>query len=147
MRSDSLTSFAYVGVDDGKDEPPEIYIAYRPGALDDTTPIPPGGTAQLRNLQTGKWCRLATLTADVLVPKSCGDQGILCDQDSPSSATVLTYTGTGMSYNGVPLVPVPPSSTLVLLLGSSCAPPGSEQLTFPSATMREPPIAGACLQC
>ena len=50
VRNDNRTNFAYVGPNDGKQQPPEIYYAYRPANPKDPTPIPPGGTAQLKNV-------------------------------------------------------------------------------------------------
>ena len=54
-----------------------------------------------------------------------------------ATATILTYTGSGLSYNGVPLVEVPPSKTLVLSGDAACTVPGGDKLTFPPATLRE----------
>jgi hypothetical protein len=148
VRNDNLTNFAYVGPNDGKQQPPEIYSAYRPENPNDPTPIPPGGTAQLKNAQTGKYCRIAQLPATyplsqpiassgarhlLQVPSSCATQGVLCDQDTISTASVLTYTGTGMSYNGVPLVQSPNSKTLLLSSDPACTVPGGDKLTFPPA--------------
>ncbi len=45
---------------------------------------------------------------------------MLCDQTSPTTASVLTYTGSGLSFQGVPLVHSPGSVTL-LLANSSAA--------------------------
>jgi hypothetical protein len=71
------------------------------------------------------------------VPSSCATQGVLCDLDSPTGATILTYTGYGMSYNGVPLVQSPNSKTLLLSSDPACTVPGGEQMTFPPANLCE----------
>ncbi len=110
--------------------------------------------------QTGKYCRLAQLPSTyplnrpvtqissfksskstsrglLQVPSSCATQGVLCDLDSPTGATILTYTGYGMSYNGVPLVQSPNSQTLLLSSDPACTVPGGDQMTFPPANLCE----------
>ena len=140
VRNDNLTSFAYVGANDGRQEPPETYIAYRPGDPSSSTPIQPGETTQLKNAQTGKYCRLVPLPPGFPSPNArCNTQGMLCDQDSLATATTLTYTGSGLSYNGVPLVEMPPSRTLVLSADPACTLPGGDKLTFPPALLGELP--------
>jgi hypothetical protein len=46
---------------------------------------------------------------------------MLCDMTSPAQATPLNYTGVGVVYNNIPLVPVGPGGTLVLN-GSAAGP-------------------------
>jgi hypothetical protein len=65
VRSDNLTNFAYVGPNDGVTTPPEVFFAYHPDNLSNSTAIAPGETTLLRNAQTGKvglvgcaWCKL-----------------------------------------------------------------------------------------
>ncbi len=147
VRNDNLTNFAYVGPNDGKTDPPEVYIAVRPGNPTDPTPIQPGETAQLQSTQTGKYCRLAQLPAGFVTPATCNTQGILCDQDSLATATILTYTGNGLSFNGVPLVVLPPSMTLVLSADPTCTVPGSDKLDFPTASLSEWQRGGDAVQC
>ena len=137
VRNDNLTNFAYVGPDDGKQQPPEIYTAFRPANPNDPTPIQPGETTQLKNTQTGKYCRLAQLAPGIVSPATCNTQGVICDQDTIATATILTYTGSGLSYNGVPLVEAAPSKTLVLTADPACTVPGGDKLAFPPATLRE----------
>ncbi len=137
VRNDNLTNFAYVGPNDGQQQAPEIYSAHHPANPSSTTPIQPGETTYLRNLQTGKYCRLATLAGITVSPSTCSTQGVLCDQDTTAAATILTYTGSGLSYNGVPLVQVAPSKTLVLTADPACTVPGGDTLTFPLATLCE----------
>jgi hypothetical protein len=48
---------------------------------------------------------------------------------------VLTYTGSGLSFNGVPLVVLPPSMTLVLSADPACTVPGGDKLTLPPASL------------
>ena len=115
------------------------HTAYRPANPADPTPIQPGETTQLKNTQTGKYCRLTQLPAGYVSPTTCNTQGVICDQDTIATATILTYTGSGLSYNGVPLVEVAPSKTLVLSADASCTVPGGDKLTFPLATLRELP--------
>ena len=164
MRNDNLTNFAYVGPEDGITQPPEVYMAYRPSSPTNTTPIQPGETTQLMNMQTGKYCRIAQLPANyplnkpgsrpqrtpssvssagsgrhlLQVPSSCITQGVLCDQDTIATASILTYTGTGMSYNGIPLVQSPNTNTLVLSADPACTVPGGDKLSFPPATLSFP---------
>jgi hypothetical protein len=137
VRNDNLTNFAYVGPNDGVQQAPEVYTASRPGDPTSPTPIKPGETAQLQSTQTGKYCRLAQLPAGFVTPATCNTQGILCDQGTLATATVLTYTGTGLSFNGVPLVVLPPSMTLVLSADPACTAPGGDKLTFPPASLSE----------
>jgi hypothetical protein len=143
VRNDNTSSFAYVGPNDGVQQAPEIFTAYRPSAPTDPTPIQPGETTQLRNAQTGLYCRLATLPAGTVSPSTCNTQGVICDQDTIATASVLTYTGSGLSYNGVPLVEAAPSKTLVLSADPACTVPGGDKLAFPPATLRELP-EGRC---
>ncbi len=125
-RNDNGTNFAYVGKGNGT-SPPEMYTAYHPGNEDDPTPINAGETTILKNVETEKYCRLAPL-----VPQTtCNTQGMLCDQLEPSTATILTYTGTGLAYNGVPLVQLPVTGTLVLSSDRKCREPGGDKFTFP----------------
>ncbi len=172
MRNDNLTNFAYVGPNDGQQQPPEVFYAFRPADPADPTPIQPGETAQLKNAQTGKYCRIAALTSGyplskpisvlskkaklpprgvaaasfrakispsgrhlLQVPSSCATQGVLCDQDTIATSSTLTYTGLGMSYNGVPLVQSPNSRVLLLSSDPSCTTPGGNLLTFPPAAL------------
>ena len=161
VRNDNLTNFAYVGPNDNQAQPPEVYNAYRPANPADPTLIQPGETTQLRNVQTGKYCRLAQLPSTypmaaarltkstgnsagitakrglMQAPSSCATQGVICDQDTIATATILTYTGSGLSYNGVPLVQSPPSKTLVLSSDPACTVPNGAVLSFPPATLCE----------
>jgi hypothetical protein len=131
VRNDNPTNFAYVGKGNGT-TPPEMYIAYHPGNEDNPTPINAGETTIFKNIETGLWCRLAPFTPQT----TCNTQGMLCDQASPAKATILTYTGNGLTYNGVPLVQLPVSGTLVLRSDPQCGAPGGEKLTFPPGEAR-----------
>jgi hypothetical protein len=134
VRNDNLTNFAYVGPD-GSSDAPAVYVAYRPGSLTDATPIQPGETLQLKNLETGKFCRLAPLPAGLVSTSTCSTQGVICDQDSMDGAAVLTYTSSGLSYNGVPLVAAAPSNTLVLSADPACSTSsgGTQLIIVPAA--------------
>ncbi len=133
VRNDNVTNYAYVGKGDGK-TPPEMYIAYRPGRLDSPDPIMAGETTIFKNIETGLWCRLAPFSPQA----TCRIQGMLCDQSSPSGATILTYTGTGLAFQGTPLVQQPVTGTLVLSSDPSCREPGGDKFTFPPAPL--PPL-------
>ena len=39
---------------------------------------------------------------------------MICDQPTPDTATVMTYTGSGLSYNGIDLVASAPGQPLLL---------------------------------
>lgn len=79
------------------------------------------------------------------VPTSCATQGVLCDQDSATTATILTYTGSGLSYQGTPLVQSPGSATLLLSADPACSVPGGDKLTFPAAVLCEWHIVAAAV--
>jgi hypothetical protein len=91
-----------------------------------------------RNVATGKFCRLAPVPAALApqlgAPEACATQGMLCDLDSPAESTIFTYTGTGLKFNGVPLVETP-SRTLVLSGDPACSIPGGDQMGFPPANL------------
>jgi hypothetical protein len=107
IHANSLTSFARQASGDGSSLPEQFY-AYNPLNLTDTTPIQPGQTTILKSRQTGQYCHLAPL------PGNPSLQGVVCDQATAATATVLTYTGAGLKYNNVALAPTGPGSTLVL---------------------------------
>ena len=181
VRNDNATSFAYVGPNDGAQQPPEVFYAYHPANPSDPSPIDPGETAQLKNAQTGKYCRILQMPAAyplgtsptgaagrkartapppssrkaralqpprparhtsrglLQTPSSCATQAIICDQDTIATATILTYTGSGMSYNGLPLVQSPVSKTLLLSSNPACTVPGGDKLSFPPAALSRKP--------
>ncbi len=60
-------------------------------ACTDSSPPP------LRAPQTGKYCRVAADPAD-------SKTKVICDQDTPATATPLTFTGYGVEYQGQPLI-------------------------------------------
>ena len=86
VRNDNGSSPAYLGAGNGT-TPPEIYTAYHPGALGSSVPIQPGESAILTNAQTGLYCQLRGL------PTNSSQLGMFCDQPTPNTATVMTYTG------------------------------------------------------
>ena len=100
-----------------------------------------------RNVETGKFCRLAAVPAQLALqlgaPKACATQSMLCDLNSPADATVFTYTGAGLKYNGVPLVQTP-SRTLVLSSDPACSIPGGDQMGFPPAALARKLPASRC---
>jgi hypothetical protein len=93
-----------------------------------TVPIQPGETAILQNEQTGQYCQLRGL------PSNSTQLGMFCDQPTPATATVMTYTGSGLSYQGQPLVAAGPLAPL-LLSNTTTVPPGpmDDNLSFPPA--------------
>jgi hypothetical protein len=153
VRSDNTTGFTYVGGGDGSTLP-EQYVVYSPLNEGSTVPIQPGETAIIRNLQTGLFCRLAPMQAgyplSVPVPlrlgrallassagvaatsvsAKCTTFGILADQPTAATATILTYDGYGMRYQGVPLVQSPGTATLILSNATECSIPGGNLLSF-----------------
>jgi hypothetical protein len=74
------------------------------------------------------------------VPSSCATQGVICDQDTIATASILTYTGNGLAYNGVPLVQSPVSKTLLLSSDPACTVPGGDKITFPPAILSPPSL-------
>jgi hypothetical protein len=165
VRNDNLTNLAYVGSGDGS-TPPEQYLAFRPQAPGNTAPVSLGETLILRNLQTGLLCRLVPVPAGyplsvplpggrrsralgllaagadiglMAVPASCATYGVIADQLTEATATVLTYTGWGMSYQGVPLVQSPGTRTLILSSRAECSVAGGQKLGFPLAPPLLPP--------
>ena len=108
--------------------PPEQYVAYHSDPLDPSL-IMPGDTCIFKNVQTGLYCRLAPYPAGG--SNTCLTEGVLCDKSKVEDATVITYTGTGLSYNGVPLVQTPITNTLVLSSDPTCKVPSGELIYFP----------------
>ncbi len=54
--------------------------------------------------------------------------GVLCDQ--MLNGTTLTYTSTGLSYQGTPLSIDPTTKTFILGSDSSCRPNNTDKLFF-----------------
>ena len=115
VRTDNATSGAYPGTGTGS-TPAEQYMAFHPSDLADRTPIDPYQTAILKSQQTGLYCRLAPL------PSNASQTGMVCDQPTAATATPLTYTGDGLSYNGMALVSPGPGQPL--MLDNSTSPAG-----------------------
>jgi hypothetical protein len=136
VRSDNTSNYAYPGNGTGI-TPPEQYLAYHPGNLIDGSPIDPYETAILRNVQTGLYCQLRPL------PSNATQIGMICDQPTPATATIMTYTGDGLSYNGNALVSAGPGQPLLLKNTSSVPVPGptADNLTFVPAVHPPPPPA------
>ena len=110
--------------------PPEQYCAYDPDNLSSTTPVMPGKTTIFKSKQTGMYCRLIPL------PSAPSLTGMICDQPTPVTATIVTYTGDGLSKDGVPLTPSGPGGALVL---DPTPGPGQDKLTFPKPAPSPPP--------
>jgi hypothetical protein len=132
VRSDNSSSPATVGTGTGGTAP-EQYLAFHPDNLDSTSPIEPYDTAVLRSVETGLWCRLAPLTSNTT------QIGMICDQPTAATGTTLTYTGDGLSYNGIDLVASGPGQPL-LLENTTTAPvagPTADNLTITPALSGE----------
>ncbi len=130
VRNDNLTNYAYVGSGNGT-TPPELYLAYHADNTSDRSLIQPGQTTLLQNEQTGMWCQLRPL------PSNTTQIGMICDQPTSATATVMTYTGDGLSYNGVQLVASGGAGTTLLLANTSTTPvvgPGADNLTLVPVT-------------
>ncbi len=147
VRNDNLTNYAYVGGGSGT-TPPEQYLAYHADNTGDRSPIEPGQTLRLQSAETGMWCQLRPL------PSNATQIGMICDQLSPDTATVMTYTGDGLSYNGVRLVATGGPGTTLLLENTTTTPvvgAGADHLslvpvTTPPGTALTGPQA-ASMQC
>ncbi len=140
VRVDNATNYAWSGGGDGSSKPEEFTLldAADPSSI---SPIYPDDGVILMSAQTGLYCRLAPIPAT-------GEQGVLCDQPSTATATALTYTGTGLSYGGVPLMAPAPGAPLVLA-NSTSAPltPTTDDMAFAPTGPPLPansPIAIAC---
>jgi hypothetical protein len=73
------------------------------------------------------------------LPQTCFTQGLLFDQTSPTTATAITYTGTGFTVGGVPLVQTPGSKTLILSSNPACTTPTGSIFTLQAAKICAPP--------
>jgi hypothetical protein len=93
-RVDSATTYMSCPPGTGTTQP-EQFVPYRPdGGL---TPIQTGEQLLLKSEQTGLYCRVVSNAAT-------GKRQVICDQPTLATATPLTYTATGFSYNGSPLI-------------------------------------------
>jgi hypothetical protein len=106
---------------------PEQYIAYHSNNTANPTPIEAGETTFFKNLLTGLFCRIA----DFNPTRTCYSKGMICDQASETTASIITYTGTGLAYNGEPLVQAWDTGTLLLTRDPACSKPGGEFVSFP----------------
>jgi hypothetical protein len=148
VRTDNASSTAYPGTGSGG-SPPEQYMAYHSDNPTDTSPIDPYEPVILQSVQTGLYCRLAPL------PSNASQTGMVCDQASPATATPLTYTGDGLSYNGIALVSPGPGLPLVLenSTSPSVAGPTADNLTLAPAltggALRSRPVRchHVCVRC
>jgi hypothetical protein len=145
VRTDNSSSPATVGTGTGGSRP-EQYLAYHADNLNSTSPIQPYDTAVLRSVETGLWCRLTPL------PSNTTQIGMVCDQATPATGTVLTYTGDGLSYNGIDLVATGPGQPLLLENTTAVPVPGptKDNLTITPALVGEPaalhaPAPASCI--
>ena len=133
VRTDNSSSPATAGTGTGGTAP-EQYLAFHAGNLSSSSPIQPYTSTLLQSVQTGLYCRLAPL------PSNSTQIGMVCDQPSASGATALTYTGSGLSYNGIDLVATGPGQPLLLdnTTASPVQGPTGDNLTL------TPALVGAC---
>ncbi len=117
---------------------PSTYLLSKPAAPATTTtatattntqskPPPPKKSGVVKIINRG----LLQLAA------SCVTQGLLCDQATSAGASSLTYTSSGLSFNGVPLVVSPGSKTLLLSADPACTVPGGDQLAVEPVPVSE----------
>lgn len=92
--------------------PPEQFIPVRPDAS--SNPIAPGEPVYWQSVLTGRYCRIVL---------DLGQSRILCDLLQPQGASAFIYTGTGITYNGRPLVNAGSGSPLYLADPGATAPP------------------------
>jgi hypothetical protein len=127
VRNDNTTSYAYVGNGTGI-SPPEQYLAFHDGDLTNSSLIQPYETTVLQSVETGLWCQLRPL------PSNTSQIGMICDQPTAATATVMTYTGSGLAYNGIDLVASGPGLPLLLenttALASAYTGPTADDLTL-----------------
>lgn len=130
VRNDNTTSMAYVGAGDGTSLA-EQYSFFHSAQPSDLSPIIPGKMTYISNALTGLFCRLAPASPAGTVPAGCpANQAMVCDQRSASTATVLSYNGNGLAYQGTPLVQAPGTSTLLLSSDPACSIANGSSLSF-----------------
>ncbi len=93
-------------------------------------------------MATGQFCRLTDISTLPGSTQAAGTQGMVCDQPTATTATVMTYTGSGLAYNGTPLVAVSPGQPLVLTNSTSVP----DTLTFPPAPPCGLPLVASSLR-
>ncbi len=126
VRADNVTTFAYSANGTGSTAP-EQFLVVDPANPDSLTPVQAGQTAILRSVATGAYCRLAPTP----MPTS-RTVGVVCDQPTVATAARLTYTGSGFSFKGVPLVAATPGGPLLLASTALKLPPvASAQMSTP----------------
>ena len=101
---------------------PEKYLFYDPANPASNAPIQPGQPAILKSVQTGQYCRLTAC------PGAAAAKCMVCDQATAATASSFEYTGSGLSFDHVPMVSAGPGEPLVL--GGPVASPSSVKLTF-----------------
>jgi hypothetical protein len=126
LRNDNDTNFGYISKGNGTTYP-EMYIPYRPANLSDPTLIQPGEKTFFKNVETNKWCRLAPFSPQT----QCETFGMVCDQEQVTGASLITYTGLGLSYYGTPLVQEPGTGVLTLSSNPNCSEPNGDKFSFP----------------
>lgn len=91
----------------GKGDTPAEQFTLSPATSTTAGVITPGGYTYMKSVLTGKYCRL--------VPGATpGSQVVVCDLDTTAQAAPLKYTGSGVTYNGQPLLPGGPGQPLTI---------------------------------
>jgi hypothetical protein len=75
--------------------PAEQFVLTSPSGSG-TAPIVPGTSTYVQSVATGMYCRVVPGT-------TANSQEIKCDQPTPATATLMTYTGSGLAYDGMTL--------------------------------------------
>ncbi len=73
--------------------PAELFVL-TPSVGFSTSVVVPGSNAIVQSVATGMYCRVVAGT-------TAGTEQIKCDQATPATATPMTYTGSGLVYNGL----------------------------------------------
>jgi hypothetical protein len=129
VRADNVTTFAYSANGTGSTAP-EQFLVVDPANPDSLAPVQAGQTAILRSVATGAYCRLAPTPTPTSRTVS-----VVCDQPTAATAARLTYTGSGFSFRGVPLVAATPGGPLLLANTAFKPPPvASAQMSTPQVT-------------
>ena len=111
------------------------FVALDPANLGSTTPLSPGSSVVLYSTETGAYCRVADMPAD---SNPCTTQSLVCDAPTSAGASTLTWTGSGLSYQGTPLVQLANSTTMVFNSDPACAVPLSDDFSAQPATTGRP---------
>jgi hypothetical protein len=106
-----------------------MFIAQNPSNPSSTAPLSPGSSVILYSAATGAYCRVADLSTGrrrmLLDSSSCPTQSLVCDAPTAAGASILTWTGSGLSYQGIPYVQQPGGTTMGFTADPVCSMIGS----------------------